>query len=866
MARTTRRRRATVLVVATVGVLLSSLASAGPLGAEPPQDVPEPSGVNLGTATNAGNATFSFTSDIPGAESFDITTEHQVGFVSFDAAPGTYTVTQLPPPPPYAFGGAFGEGCTQVGPTSYEVVVTEGDVTTCFTFNEQTILQVVTVAIGQDGTFTYTTDIPGLPTFEVTTDGGQGSFEAPIPSGTWTITQQGPPAPFTFEDVDRCPPGPSPGTATVTVGDGDRAVCTFTNRAPGTTIQGPDVTGPFPATTSVPVSSLPPAGSPVGMGSPLPAADVPPGAPESLGTFGGLSTENGAFSSPLDPNGDVGPDHYVQTVNTMFAVFAKDGTLLAGPFDNNQLWTGAGGQCEANNDGDPVVLYDQTADRWLFGQFYLGEAQSGPYGMCLAVSQTGDPTGAYHLYEVAAPWFNDYPKLGVWDDAFYMTTQPGGFNKADLYALDRDAMLAGEPVRSIRFTVNPTTFLLPPDLDGSTPPPPDTPAWFTAFEGPSTTAGGPHRLTVFAFDADFDNPGSSTLELAADVPISPFRPVCGDERGGRCVPVPDTGQEVDALDDIPMYRAAYRNYGDQQTIVGNFSHGVGTAEAPVAATRWWELRDVDGTWRLHQEGDLAGGTLSRWAGSAAQDRNGALALGYSVSDLTTFPSIRYAARSPLDASGTLGPEATMVEGGGSESEGNRWGDYTALTVDPVDDCTFWYTNTYYEATGVEVSSAIGSFRRPDCAPVDLSVSLAASPASVAPGGTVEHTIEYGNAAGTAAEVALTATVPTGTTFAGGTGWSGCDVGAAAGSVCTLDVGGLTPGERGTATFSVRVADGAGAGTVRSEVGLSAGYGGGEVRADATTEIALPPAPAPAHATDQGPPAAMAVVVRPRLTG
>ena len=149
----------------------------------------------------------------------------------------------------------------------------------------------------------------------------------------------------------------------------------------------------------------------MGLGAPLPPADVPPGAAESLGTFAGLSTENGAFTAPLDPTGAVGPNHYVQMVNTKLAVFAKDGTLLAGPLDFNQLWTGAGGECEASNDGDPVVLHDQLADRWLLSQFPLGDEEQGPYGMCVAVSETADPTGAYHLYELPAPWFNDYPKL-----------------------------------------------------------------------------------------------------------------------------------------------------------------------------------------------------------------------------------------------------------------------------------------------------------------------------------------------------------------------------------------------------------------------------------------------------------------------
>ena len=840
------------VVIALVAIVVLATVAPGPVAAAPPEDVPEPPGVMIGTLTNDGETTVSFTSDIPGGAAFDITTEHKQGSVEFDAPPGTYTVTQLGPPPPFVYAGVYGEGCTEVGPQTFEVVVSADDRTTCFTANEQTFLEVRTVAIGGNGTFTYTTDIPGLPTLDVTTVDGQGSVGSAIPDGTWTITQQGPPAPFTFADVEGCPAGAAPGSVTITVGPGETPTCTFTNRAPGPEITGPFVTGPFPATPSVPVSSLTPDGSPVGLGAPLPAATVPAGAPESLGTFGGISTENGGFTAPLDPTGDVGPDHYVQMVNTMFAVFAKDGTLLAGPLDINRLWDGAGGTCEANNDGDPVVLYDQLADRWLLTQFYLEDLFFGPYGMCVAVSQTGDPTGAYHLYEVPAPWFNDYPKLGVWDDAYFLTTQPGGFNKADLTALDRDALLAGEPTQIVRFSVNPTTFLLPPDLDGSTPPPPGTPGWFTSFENRFTDAAGADRLTVYAFDADFDDPTSSSLDVAAEVPVAPFVPVCDDQLGGRCVTQPDTGVTLDALDEIPMFRAAYRNFGDQQTIVGSFAHGVGSADDPVAATRWWELRNTGGTWALHQEGDLAGGTLNRWASSTAQDRNGGLAVGYSASDLTTFPSIRYAGRSPLDPLGTLGPEATMVDGGGSSIESDRWGDYTTLSIDPVDDCTFWYTNTYYPQTGIELNSAIGSFRRPDCAPVELSLTKSASATSAAAGSTIDYTIEIANAAGTASEVVLTETVPAGTTFAGGDGWTGCAVGAPAGTVCTLAIGGLAPGQTGTATFSVRVDATVAVDAVVNEAVLAAGYGAIAARATTTTAI--------------GAPAAVAIVARPRFTG
>lgn len=852
------RRRVVTLLIAVV-VVISGATTPG--AASTPTEVPEPPGVLITVVTNGSDATFSFTSDIPGAASFDITTEHKVGTARFDAPPGTYTVTELGPPLGFTLLGVYGTGCAQLGPQTFEAVVSADDVTTCVVLNQQSQLEVVANAIGGDGTFTYTTDIPGLPMFEVSTGTGVGATLTGAPVGTWTITQQGPPAPFAFEGVEGCPPGPTPGSVIVTVTLGLKTTCRFANRAPGTAIGGPFVTGPFVATSSVPVSSLTPSGSQVGLGSPLPAAQVPPGAPDSLGTFAGISTENGGSSNVVDPTGAVGPGHYVQMVNTMFAVFAKDGGLLAGPININRLWTGAGGACESNNSGDPIVLYDQHADRWLLSQFFVGDNSQGPYGMCVAVSHTPDPTGAYHLYELPAPWNPDYPKIGVWDDAYYLTTQPGPFTSADLRAVDRDAMLAGRPTQMIRFSVNPTTFLLPADVDGSTPPPPGTPNWFTAFESPSTTASGPARLTVYAFDADFDDPAASSFQLAAEVPIAPFSPVCGDEPGGRCISVPGTDGGRDALDDVPMFRAAYRNFGDQQTIVGSFAHGVGTPGEPVAATRWWELRNTGGAWALNQEGDLFGGTLNRWAASAAQDRNGGLAAGYSVSDHVTFPSIRYAARSPLDPSGTIGPEATMVEGGGGPDVGGRWGDYTTLAVDPVDDCTFWYTNIYYARDGVEVSTAIGSFRRPDCAPVDLSVTTSASAASVSAGSTIDYAIEYANAAGTASEVVLTETVPVGTTFHGSAGWTGCAIGAPAGTVCTLSVGGLAPGQHGTATFSVRVDDATPTGVIANEAVLSAGYGGGEVRASNTTQIERPPVPTASPAATP-----TAVVVTPRFTG
>ena len=434
--------------------------------------------------------------------------------------------------------------------------------------------------------------------------------------------------------------------------------------------------------------------------------------------FEGINNLRGVV--PPDPIGDVGPNHYVQMVNTFFAIYDKSGTLLTGPSFISQLWAGQGNACEFLDNGDPVVLYDNLADRWLISQFALPSGiQNPPWHMCIAISQTPDPTGSYFLYQFDMPTSPDYPKFAVWPDAYYMSANEflnfpsiGG-----AYAFDRASMLAGNPATFIRFSA-PGNFLLPGDLDGATTPPSNSPNYFYRMMDDVFWSAqgfpGPDRLEIFEFDADFANPLNSTFTLSATLP-TPFNyTVCG-WFVRDCIPQPFPGEGLDSLSSWPMWRLQYRNFGSYQTLVGNFTVDVDGTQ--LAGIRWFELRKTAGSnWAIHQQGTYSPDRNHRWMGSIAMDRDGNIALGYSVSGFSSNPSIRYATRLETDPLGTLQNEVTLIAGGGVQAAGfNRWGDYSSMNVDPVDDCTFWYTNEYYGSTSsAGWQTRIGKFKIPSC--------------------------------------------------------------------------------------------------------------------------------------------------------
>ncbi len=489
------------------------------------------------------------------------------------------------------------------------------------------------------------------------------------------------------------------------------------------------IPAPMEGLKLVPLRPLPKAKpAPKGKAEPFdPVVQSTPGrrlTPPPSASFEGVGNVN--FALPPDTNGDIGPNHYVQTVNLSFGVFDRSGNFLFGPANINTLFTGFGGPCENTNDGDPIVLYDSLADRWLISQFALPNFPSGPFYQCIAISQTSDPTGAWHRYEfqASASKLNDYPKFGVWPDAYYMSVNQFdqntlSFSGAGAFAFERDKMLQGLPAQMVYFdlaAVNPAFGgMLPADLDGAAPPA-GTPNYFLEMDD-DAWGWATDRLSLWEFHVDWATPANSTFGIGGNpnqvLDTAPFDTnLCNYSR--NCISQPG-GVPVDAISDRLMYRLQYRTFGGYSTLVTN--HTVDANGADLAGVRWYELRHGGANWAIHQQGTYAPDSDHRWMGSAALDAAGSLALGYSVSSNTTFPSIRYAGRLAGDPPGTLPQgEQEIVAGAGSQESGSgRWGDYSMMAVDPLDECTFWYTQEYYAATSSGGwQTRVGAFRFEAC--------------------------------------------------------------------------------------------------------------------------------------------------------
>jgi hypothetical protein len=433
--------------------------------------------------------------------------------------------------------------------------------------------------------------------------------------------------------------------------------------------------------------------------------------PSPLLNFPGIPYPGvGCNCAPPDTNGEVGATQYVQIVNEGYQVWNKTtGTSVFGPASIESIWTGFGGVCENSGAGDPVVLYDQLANRWVISQFALDNSGNAT-DECIAVSTSSDATGSYARYDFhLGPDFFDYPKLSVWPDAYYMSDIifdeiNSAYKGPQGFAFDRAKMLAGDPTATVILgpLLGPSMPpMLPADLDGSTLPPAGAPNSFVLF--PDT---GTYR--IYHFHVDFATPANSTFTLFGTSPSAPFTELCSTTR--NCIPQLGTSTKLDGIGDRLMFRLAYRNFGDHESVVGNFSVNGGHA----GAIRWFELRGVTaGPITTFQESTYRPDTTSRWMGSIAMDGRGNIALGFSASDKTIFPQIRYTGRLATDPLNmmTLG-EAHLWDGTGSQRDtNNRWGDYSAMTVDPVDDQTFWYTQEYYDSTSsFNWRTRIGSFK------------------------------------------------------------------------------------------------------------------------------------------------------------
>lgn len=459
-------------------------------------------------------------------------------------------------------------------------------------------------------------------------------------------------------------------------------------------------------------------------------------------TFEGTAACPGC--KPADPVGDVGLNHYVSMANFHVSVFDKEGELLIGPVPFDQIFAHQGGQCGTQNAGDPVVLYDSLADRWLLSQF------AAPHHLCVAVSTAGDPTGTYFTYEFDTIKFPDYFKFGVWDDGYYMSANERFYTA---YAFDRQAMVEGRPAHFQKFSGG-ENFLMPADLDGLRPPPADSPHLFYTFKN-STFHGGDDRLELYRFAVDWQVPENSSFDLYKTVLLTPFRYTpCGYFQL-NCIPQKNSQQRLDAIAEWPMFRFAYRRFPDQEKMVGAFTVGGGYGEAG-AAIRWFELsRFANGEWRLSQEGTHdEGDGLDRFNPSIAMDQNGSIALGYSASSASTYPDIRFAVNDFSDPAGTMRQETMMKRGFASQVGSNRWGDYSAMSIDPQDGCTFFYTNQYYPAPDEQWQIRVGTFALESCTIPAITLYAAPEVQTACVGGMADYEVISTRLAGFDEEIDL----------------------------------------------------------------------------------------------------------------
>lgn len=423
---------------------------------------------------------------------------------------------------------------------------------------------------------------------------------------------------------------------------------------------------------------------------PRPAAPPATADPSLVLNFDGISADGWLVP---DTNGAVGATQFVEWINVEYSVYDKtSGALLMGPVKGSNLWANFGGPCQTSNSGDIIVNYDKLAGRWIFTQH--ATPVGGPYYQCFATSTTSDARGTFNRYafQLTGSNFPDYPKLGVWPDAYYVTTDE--VNSASqlvdsaVCALDRNAMLAGTAATAVCFhTANASQFsLLPADLDGLTAPPTGSNEYFAGLAG--------NAINWYKFHVDFTNPANSTFTGPVSVSVASFTQACN---GGACIPQPGTTQQLDSLADRLMYRLAYRNFGDHESLV--VAHTIKSSTGN-SAIRWYELRSPSADKpTIFQSGTYNPTGAYRWMPSIAMDKLGDIAVGYSVASSATKPSLRFAGRHSTDALGTMGAEASIVFGTGVETGTYRWGDYASMTVDPSDDCTFWFTGEYQTANG-----------------------------------------------------------------------------------------------------------------------------------------------------------------------
>jgi hypothetical protein len=446
-------------------------------------------------------------------------------------------------------------------------------------------------------------------------------------------------------------------------------------------------------------------------------------------------------------NGAVGATQFVQFVNESYAVFDKStGNVIKGPADGDTLWKSLGGPCSATSDLDETAQYDKLANVWVM----MMPLYTNPPYLCIAVSKTSDATGQWNLYAFEIPVnatlcncspMPDYPKLGVWPDAYYIAYAQSVnlvYQGPAACAVDRNAMLSGANATMQCFANNGTSnnLWLPSDVDGTTAPPSGTPNYFLNFDV------NDQSLDLWQFHVDWTTPANSTFSTTpTNIPVTAFIEPCGDSvtvftPADNCVPQAGTSEMLGVFGDRLMYRLGYRNFGSYEDLVANHSVQVASGNDHQTGIRWYELRNpTPGSgsgFSVYQQGTYAPDSNYRWMGSIAMDHVGDIAVGYNVSSSSMSPSIRYTARQSTDTLGTMETEIDVLSTAGvataSQTNSVRWGDYSSMAIDPTDDCTFWYTNQYQPANGKNHwSTRIASFSLPACTG---GFTLSSSPSSL----------------------------------------------------------------------------------------------------------------------------------------
>lgn len=456
-----------------------------------------------------------------------------------------------------------------------------------------------------------------------------------------------------------------------------------------------------------------------------------------------LNQDGAGFSgvNPPDPVGDVGNRYYVQMVNgiggALVRVLDKTDGAFVDSFRLDDLAMGSGTGCTAGA-GDPIVLFDHAAPNadGPPGRWFLSEFTSS--SLCVYISQTADPTaGTWYLYEFVSDsgGLPDYPKYGVWPDAYYVGANEDGDSVGGagrmVYALDRESMIQGLSTRPTQVFEAPLIdgfafqLLHPVDWDGDRAPPDGAPGLFVRHRDDEVHDAGsndPTRdfLELWRFSVAWDDPSDSTLTGPELIEVAEFESEMCGLTSFACVPQPGTATLLDPLREPMMWRVQYRNFGSHETLVGSWVSDVAGGSADLHGVRWAELREAGAGWSVHQQGTISPDSVHRFMSSIAMDRDGNIAAGYNVSDGTAvYPGLRYVGRRAADPPGTLPlAEIELVEGSAANGS-NRYGDYSSMNVDPVDECTFWFTGEYNPTS--QWRTRVGKFRLPDCGRPSLTL-------------------------------------------------------------------------------------------------------------------------------------------------